>query len=175
MSDAPDSAVTAGLPVFQGGPVQPERGFVIHTPHGNWEATLQISDSIGVTASQDVLAAIAAGHGPEKFLLRGRIADLVNVAGKRTSLAYLNHHLNAIEGVLDGAFVASDDDKDIERVMAFVVAPGMRVGTILAELRRRIDPAFLPRPLKLVAALPRNALGKLPREDVLRLIAEART
>ncbi len=60
---------TAGLPVYQGGPVQPERGFVIHAPHGNWEATLKINDRIGVTASQDVLAAIAAGHGPEKFLI----------------------------------------------------------------------------------------------------------
>ena len=135
---------------------------------GTWASGIPI-------AVETLLSDVIELHDPEKFLLRGRIADLVNVAGKRTSLAYLNHHLNAIEGVLDGAFVASDDDKDIERVMAFVVAPGMRVGTILAELRRRIDPAFLPRPLKLVAALPRNALGKLPREDVLRLIAEART
>jgi putative transcriptional regulator len=60
---------TAGLPIFQGGPVQPERGFVLHAPHGDWEATLQISDSIGVTASQDVLAAIAAGRGPQRFLI----------------------------------------------------------------------------------------------------------
>ena len=60
---------TEQLPIFQGGPVQTERGFVVHTPLGGWEATLKVSDQIGVTASQDVLAAIAAGHGPERSLI----------------------------------------------------------------------------------------------------------
>ena len=111
----------------------------------------------------------------ERFLLRGRIADLVNVAGKRTSLTHLNHHLTAIEGVLDGAFVTSDDDgKDVSRLMAFAVAPGLSGEEIMTALRLRIDPAFLPRPLHMVAALPRNTLGKLPREDVIRLIARIR-
>jgi acyl-coenzyme A synthetase/AMP-(fatty) acid ligase len=48
--------------------------------------------------------------------------------------------------------------------MAFVVAPGMSAATIRSELRKRIDPLFLPRPLRLVDALPRNAMGKLPRD-----------
>jgi acyl-coenzyme A synthetase/AMP-(fatty) acid ligase len=100
---------------------------------------------------------------------------VVNVAGKRTSLAHLNHHLNAIEGVLDGAFVASDDNGGaVSRLIAFAVAPGMSAEDILAALRLRIDAAFLPRPLRVVAALPRNALGKLPRRDVMRLLAESR-
>ena len=60
---------TAQLPIFQGGPVQTERGFVLHAPLGDWEATLQVSDEIGVTASQDVLAAIAAGRGPKRSLI----------------------------------------------------------------------------------------------------------
>lgn len=63
---------TAGInawPVFQGGPVQIERGFVIHVPQGNWEATLRFGDSVGVTSSRDVLAAIAAGSGPQKFFV----------------------------------------------------------------------------------------------------------
>lgn len=60
---------TAPLPVFQGGPVQTERGFVVHTPLGDWEATLQVSEQIGVTASQDVLASIAAGQGPQRSLI----------------------------------------------------------------------------------------------------------
>jgi acyl-coenzyme A synthetase/AMP-(fatty) acid ligase len=136
---------------------------------GTWASGLPI-------AVETLLSDVIELHDSERFLLRGRIADLVNVAGKRTSLAYLNHHLTAIEGVQDAAFVASDDDgKDIERVMAFAVAPNLRAEDILAALRKRIDPAFLPRPLHLVAALPRNALGKLPREAVLRLVAEART
>ena len=59
----------AQLPVFQGGPIQTERGFVIHEPAGNWEATLKISDSMGVTTSQDVLAAIARGEGPQKTFM----------------------------------------------------------------------------------------------------------
>jgi acyl-CoA synthetase (AMP-forming)/AMP-acid ligase II len=140
----------------------------------------------GITLRQDVSGTWASGapiaretllsdaielRDPERFLLRGRLADLVNVAGKRTSLAHLNHHLTAIEGVRDGAFVASDDDKDTARLMAFAVAPGLTAVDVLAALRERIDAAFLPRPLHLVAALPRNSLGKLPREEVERLVA----
>lgn len=60
---------TAPLPVFQGGPVQMERGFVLHAPLGEWEATLRVSEQIGVTASQDVLASIAAGNGPLRSLI----------------------------------------------------------------------------------------------------------
>ena len=124
-------------------------------------------------ATETLLSDAIALHDPERFLLLGRIADLVNIAGKRASLAHLNHHLNAIEGVLDGAFVAIDEDGDtVARLIAFAVAPGMNTDTILAELRQRIDAAFLPRPLHLVAALPRNTLGKLPREDIARLLAE---
>ena len=110
---------------------------------------------------------------PERFWLRGRIADLVNIAGKRTSLAHLNHQLNAIEGVTDAAFAMSDEAETTttDRLIAFAVAPGLGVETILGELRRRIDPVFLPRPLVLVPELPRNALGKLPRAEILRLIA----
>ena len=56
-------------PVLIGGPVQPERGFVLHTPHGQWESSFKISDQISVTTSRDVLAAIAAGNGPSNALV----------------------------------------------------------------------------------------------------------
>ncbi len=126
-------------------------------------------------AVETLLSDIIALHDPERFMLQGRIADLVNVAGKRSSLAHLNHHLTAIDGVLDGAFVAADDNGDaVSRLTAFVVAPGLSVEDILTALRRRIDAAFLPRPLHLVTALPRNSLGKLPREDLLRLLDQFR-
>ena len=61
-----------------------------------------------------------------RFRLHGRIADMVNVAGKRTSLVHLNYHLNAIDGVRDGAFVMSDEAEadSVSRLTAFVVAPG---------------------------------------------------
>ena len=51
-------------PVLIGGPVQPERGFVLHAPAGNWESSFRISDQISVTTSRDILLAIAAGSGP---------------------------------------------------------------------------------------------------------------
>jgi putative transcriptional regulator len=56
-------------PVLIGGPVQPERGFVLHSPTGNWESSFKISDRICVTTSRDVLVAIAAGNGPEKAIV----------------------------------------------------------------------------------------------------------
>jgi putative transcriptional regulator len=51
--------------VLRGGPVHQDRGFVLHRPGGSWESTHRISDSIQVTTSRDVLAAMAKGEGPE--------------------------------------------------------------------------------------------------------------
>jgi acyl-coenzyme A synthetase/AMP-(fatty) acid ligase len=113
--------------------------------------------------------------GRGRFLLHGRVADLVNIAGKRSSLAYLNHQLNSIPGVLDGAFFHAETaaaDAAVTRVGACVVAPGLDAAAITAELRRRIDPVFLPRPLLLVERLPRTATGKLPQQ-ALRSLASA--
>ncbi|MFQ5469268.1 MAG: YqgE/AlgH family protein [Gammaproteobacteria bacterium] len=56
-------------PIYLGGPVQNERGFVIHRPHGVWESILRVTDDIGVTSSRDILEAIATGRGPEKSLI----------------------------------------------------------------------------------------------------------
>jgi len=112
--------------------------------------------------------------GPDRFLLHGRVTDLVNIAGKRSSLAYLNHQLNSIPGVIDGAFFhgeAPAADPTFARVGACVVAPSLSAAAIAAELRRRIDPVFLPRPLLLVASLPRTGAGKLPQEALRSLAA----
>ena len=51
-------------PVLIGGPVQPERGFVLHGPGGEWESSFHISEHISVTTSRDILLAMAAGEGP---------------------------------------------------------------------------------------------------------------
>ncbi len=112
--------------------------------------------------------------GPDRFLLHGRTADLVNIAGKRSSLAYLNHQLNSIPGVQDGVFFMPDEEAadSVTRLAAFVVAPELDARSVYAGLRERIDPAFLPRPLQMVDMLPRNSTGKLPRE-ALRLLAAA--
>jgi acyl-coenzyme A synthetase/AMP-(fatty) acid ligase len=106
------------------------------------------------------------------FILRGRTADLVNVAGKRSSLAYLTRQLIDIDGVEDGVFLLPEDDTPgvTPRLSAVAVAPGLDAATILSRLRGRIDAAFLPRPLHVVDALPRNDLGKLPRSEILRLV-----
>lgn len=109
----------------------------------------------------------------ETFVLQGRNADLVNVAGKRSSLAYLNHHLNSIEGVQDGVFFMPDETgARVTRLAAFVVAPGLSRQALIEALQTRIDPVYLPRPLYFVASLPRNATGKLPREVLLRFAAD---
>jgi acyl-coenzyme A synthetase/AMP-(fatty) acid ligase len=107
-----------------------------------------------------------------RFLLHGRLQDMVNIAGKRNSLASLNHHLTAIPGVLDGAFFMPDEasHEQVTRLAACVVAPGVSAQAILDALRQCVDPVFLPRPLLFVDELPRNSTGKLPREALKQLI-----
>ena len=59
----------AELPVFIGGPVQNDRGFVLHDPQGKWDSTYSVADHFSVTTSRDILEAIAAGEGPERYLV----------------------------------------------------------------------------------------------------------
>lgn len=59
----------AEVPVFSGGPVQQDRGFVVHTACGGWDMTLKVSEDISLTTSRDVIEAIAAGEGPEQYLI----------------------------------------------------------------------------------------------------------
>lgn len=106
------------------------------------------------------------------FILRGRHSDMINIAGKRTSLDWLNHQLRSLPGVRDGAFFLPGDSQEeghISRLAAAVVAPGLERAHILQALRKRVDAAFLPRPLLLCEQLPRNSTGKLPREALLAL------
>lgn len=56
-------------PVLFGGPVQADRGFVLHRPLGNWSSTLAVSDDMGLTTSKDVLEAAARGEGPRNLLV----------------------------------------------------------------------------------------------------------
>jgi acyl-coenzyme A synthetase/AMP-(fatty) acid ligase len=111
--------------------------------------------------------------GPREFRLHGRGTDIVNVAGKRSSIAFLEQQLLAIPGVLDGAFYMPDEDLagPVARLTAFVVAPGLTAAAIETALRARLDPVFLPRPLILVDALPRLATGKLPLSAMHQLLA----
>ena len=57
------------LPVHFGGPVQTERGFVLHDTPGNWESTLRINDKLALTTSKDILEAISTGQGPRNMIV----------------------------------------------------------------------------------------------------------
>lgn len=61
--DPPDA------PVYQGGPVQPERGFILHRPVGQWQSSLALTDTLALSTSRDILSAIAVGEGPVDFLM----------------------------------------------------------------------------------------------------------
>ena len=66
--DSSDEVLTA-QPVLRGGPVQTERGFVLHESPREWEATMPVGKSIYVTTSQDILFSLVAGNGPERALI----------------------------------------------------------------------------------------------------------
>ncbi|WP_052389422.1 AMP-binding protein [Belnapia moabensis] len=128
---------------------------------------------LGVVPLADAVEPAPGG----RFRLLGRRADLVKLGGRRASLAELNRVLAEVAGVEDGVFVAPEDIErnPAARLSAYVVAPGRSAEEILAALRLRLEPVFLPRPLVLVPALPRNGLGKLTRAalDGLRLAMAA--
>ena len=112
-----------------------------------------------------------------RFRLFGRANDLIHVAGRRSSLAHLNYHLNSIAGVDDGAFWLPDEVADgVVRPVAFVVAPTLTAGAIVAALRQRLEPVFVPRRVVQVKAFPREGTGKLTvralREFALAQLAE---
>ena len=116
-------------------------------------------------------------QGPGAFTVRGRNADLIEVAGKRASLSDLTRRLLAVPGVRDAAVFQPEPDAVgvIRRVAAVVVAPGLQPRAVLQQLAPSVDPAFMPRPLLIVEALPRNELGKLPREQLLALLRRSRS
>lgn len=57
------------MPVYFGGPVQTERGFVLHDTHGDWQSTLRINDSMALTTSKDILSAVGEGNGANNLLI----------------------------------------------------------------------------------------------------------
>jgi putative transcriptional regulator len=65
-----ERTAVAATPVLTGGPVQPERGFVLHalSEHA-WESSYRINEALGVTTSRDILAAMADGDGPSRALV----------------------------------------------------------------------------------------------------------
>jgi acyl-coenzyme A synthetase/AMP-(fatty) acid ligase len=114
-------------------------------------------------------------RGDGQFIVRGRSSDMIEVAGKRASLADLTQRLLAVEGVRDAVLFQPQPDSvaTIRRLAALVVAPGCSARQIRERLAASVDPAFLPRPLRIVDSLPRNELGKLPRERLLEMLKKS--
>ncbi len=65
----PETDAAKLIPVHYGGPVQTDRGFVLHTPAGTWQSTLAVGEHIGLTTSKDILQAVARGDGPPQMLV----------------------------------------------------------------------------------------------------------
>jgi acyl-coenzyme A synthetase/AMP-(fatty) acid ligase len=122
-----------------------------------------------------VLADLVELRPDGRFELRGRHADLLEIAGKRASLGDLTRRLLAVPGVVDGVVVQLDaaDAAGVRRIAALAVAPGLAPDAILSALRAQVDPVFLPRRLRCIEVLPRNETGKLPRHAVLALLGGA--
>lgn len=123
-----------------------------------------------------VLADLVEVDPDGRFELRGRSADLLKIAGKRASLGDLTRKLLAVPGVEDAVVFQMDvaEPSGVRRIAALAVAPGMAPAAILRALRESVDPVFLPRPLRCVAALPRNDTGKLPRQALVALLKPLR-
>lgn len=114
-----------------------------------------------------------------RFRWLGRSSDLVKVGGKRASLSALNLALTEIPGIADGvisfppeAGAVEDESRPARRLAAFFVSETLSPPQVLAAMRARIDPAFLPRPIHRVARLPRNANGKLTLAALAQLFAQ---
>lgn len=134
---------------------QPD-GTLVNAEH--LSRSVQLQDVVEVSSSR-------------RFRLCGRNSDLLEIAGKRASLADLTRRLLALPDVLDGVFFQLDARVGgVQRVAALVVCPSRGAADLLAELRNQIDPVFLPRPLCRVEQLPRNETGKLPRAALLAVL-----
>jgi len=59
----------ADAPIYFGGPVQTDRGFVLHAPAGQWQSTLRVREAIGLTTSKDILEAVGRGKGPARMMV----------------------------------------------------------------------------------------------------------
>ena len=153
------TATDAAWQLYPGIDLQPQPdGTVVSAPH--FAAPILLQDIVELLPLR-------------RFALRGRNSDLLEIAGKRASLADLTSRLLAITGVTDAVVFQLDADaRGVRRLAALAVADATGEREILTALRAAIDPVFLPRPLRLVPALPRNAAGKLPREALMAALME---
>jgi acyl-coenzyme A synthetase/AMP-(fatty) acid ligase len=103
--------------------------------------------------------------------LLGRDADMIKIGGRRGSLSDIAAKIAILPGVTDQV-VFMPAEGETARPAALVVAPGRSAEDLRRELGALIDAVFVPRPLRVVDALPRNPLGKLPRERLIEMLAK---
>ena len=108
-----------------------------------------------------------------RFQLRGRVSDVVKIAGKRASMEALNQTLLKCPKVKDGIlFQPKSGDEGADRLAGLVVAdPGDQL-EVIAWLREQLDGAFVPRPLRFVESIPRAASGKPSLQALMSALAE---
>jgi acyl-coenzyme A synthetase/AMP-(fatty) acid ligase len=140
-----------GIELAQAGGTTIARGRSLHQPQ----------------ALNDVIELV----GPTRFRLIDRGSNLVNIAGKKSTLSLLNHLLSQVPGVDDGVFSLPEPaaGEAAARLVAFVIAPRLDAASILDALRSHVDPVFLPRPIVFVDELPRDANGKITASTLRRL------
>jgi acyl-coenzyme A synthetase/AMP-(fatty) acid ligase len=162
-----ETCVIAHRRAVRGEPWRLYSGVELHPqPDGT---LVQAAHFAAPTLLQDIVELLPS----RQFVLRGRNSDLLEIAGKRASLGDLNRRLLAIAGVEDGVvFTLDAEGASVCRLAALAVAPALSEAEIIAALRAAVDPVFLPRPLRLVGTLPRNATGKLPRDALLQALRE---
>ena len=137
------------------------------------EVDIHTSRSIRQFPFNDLIELLDSQH----FILKGRKEDVINIAGKRTSLSYLNHHLQSWPGLNDGCFY-QDDSQPESRLTAFVVLEHSKqsdrevIIDLKHYLKERLEAIFLPKKVFIVDALPRNATGKLPMAELRQLFKQ---
>ncbi len=141
-------------------------GMLLSQKEGTWVQGPQLPAPFCLSDDLEVV-------NEHQFRLLGRAGDMLKLAGKRMSVNDLTQYLLAIDGVRDAVvFRRPGDDDGQSRPAALVVAPELAEREIAARLARMVDPVFVPRPLLRVDALPRNALGKLPRGELLATLRQ---
>lgn len=158
--------------------------FVIAARRTTQTETWRLYDGIELAAAADSTRVNAAWYPrPQRlqdvletrergFVLLGRNSDLVDVAGKRASLADIGLRLRAIDGVEDAvAFQPESTGAGaVNRIAAVVVSRRLTARQITEQLAVGLDAALLPRPLLLVPAIPRDPVGKVSRAQLLELL-----
>lgn len=145
----------------------------IWTPYPELE--FRVDDGATVVRAAHLSGAVPVGDRIDlqrdgRFTLLGRDADMIKIGGRRGSLSDIAARIATLPGVTDQA-VFMPGDGETARPAALIVAPGRDARDLRRELGALLDAVFIPRPLKVVASLPRNELGKLPRERLLELLA----